>query len=167
MESIRIRRAEDIEQAARAAYDEHCARIAAALPKAEIEHVGATSVPGALTKGDVDVLVRVEAGDLDMAAPALEALYEIHQEENWTPTFASFVDPDAFGPPVGIQLVVSGSAEDALFGPFRDALIRDPALLEKYNALKLRLDGEDYERYTEEKGAFIEGALLRLSRSSP
>jgi GrpB-like predicted nucleotidyltransferase (UPF0157 family) len=116
MGTIRIRPADDIQQAARAAYAEHRARIAEVLPNAEIEHVGATSVPGALTKGDVDLLVRVEPG---------------------------------------------------LFGPFRDALIRDPALLEEYNALKLRLDGENYDRYTEEKGAFVERVLLRLSRSAP
>jgi GrpB-like predicted nucleotidyltransferase (UPF0157 family) len=166
MGAIRIRPAEDIEQAAREAYDEHRARIAELLPDAQIEHVGATSVPGALTKGDVDLLVRVAAGELDAAAAALGALYAVHQEENWTPTFASFVDPDPPGLPVGIQLAASGSAEDALFGPFRDALIRDPALLEEYNALKLRLDGEQYDRYTEEKAAFIERVLLRRGPSA-
>jgi GrpB-like predicted nucleotidyltransferase (UPF0157 family) len=63
------------------------------------------------------------------------------------------------GVPVGIQLTVAGSADDALFGPFREALIRAPALLAEYNALKLRLDGEDYERYTEVKGEFVERVL--------
>ena len=31
------------------------------LPTAEIEHIGATAIPGALTKGDLDVMVRVAA----------------------------------------------------------------------------------------------------------
>jgi GrpB-like predicted nucleotidyltransferase (UPF0157 family) len=78
---------------------------------------------------------------------------------SWTPTFASFVDSQATEFPVGIQLTVAGSADDALFGPFREALIRAPALLAEYNALKLRLDGEDYERYTEVKGEFVERVL--------
>jgi hypothetical protein len=38
-------------------------------------------------------------------------------------------------------------------------LIRDPGLLAEYNALKLRLDGEDYEQYTAVKGEFVERVL--------
>ena len=60
---------------------------------------------------------------------------------------------------MGVQLVVAGSADDALFGPFRDALVRDPALLAEYNALKRSLDGQDYERYTDVKGEFVEPVL--------
>ena len=69
--------------------------------------------------------------------------------------------PASHDPPVGVQLVVAGSADDALFAPFRDALIADPALLAQYNALKLSLDGADYERYTDAKGAFVERVLAR------
>ena len=76
-----------------------------------------------------------------------------------TPALASFADPDAADPPVGIQLVVRGSEPDRFFGPFRDALIGSDALLAEYNALKLRLDGLEYERYTELKGQFIERVL--------
>ena len=36
-------------------------------PSAEIRHVGATAIPGCLTKGDLDVAVRVERADF---APA-------------------------------------------------------------------------------------------------
>ena len=61
--------------------------------------------------------------------------------------------------PGGVQLAVAGSADDALFAPFRDALIADPVLLAQYNALKLELDGADYERYTDVKGAFVERVL--------
>lgn len=132
------------------------------LPWAQVEHVGAISIPGALTKGDIDLLVRVEAARFDVASAGLLGLYAVHQAENWTPTFAtfaSFADAEATDPPVGVQLAVAGSAEDLLFGPFRAALIGDPALLEEYNALKLGLDGERYERYTEVKGAFIERVL--------
>ena len=50
-----------------------------------------------------------------------------------------------------------------MFGPFRDELINDPALLAEYNALKQRLDGEEYERYTAKKGAFVERVLREIS----
>jgi GrpB-like predicted nucleotidyltransferase (UPF0157 family) len=124
--------------------------------------VGSTSIPGALTKGDLDLLVRVDAAGFDPAVVGLRRLYAVHQPENWTPTYASFLDPTAVDPPVGVQLAVRGSADDLLFAPFRQALIYDPALLRAYNDLKLSLDGADYERYTDVKGAFVEQVLARL-----
>jgi GrpB-like predicted nucleotidyltransferase (UPF0157 family) len=156
---VRIRPAEDIEDVARAAFDRHRSAVAALLPHAEIEHVGATAVPGALTKGDVDVLVRVSEPDFARAVSLLQTRYVVHQPHNWTPTLASFKAPDASTPPVGVQLVVAGSDSDGFFGPFRDALINNPALLARYNELKLELDGLDYETYTERKGEFVEAVL--------
>lgn len=159
MAAVRIRPEAEIRAAAQSAFESHRDRVRELLPDAEVEHVGATSVPGALTKGDLDLLVRVESDRFESAVGALRGAYAVHQAENWTPTFASFVDPEAGEVPVGVQLAVAGSTEDALFGPFREALIRDPGLLAEYNALKLRLDGEDYERYTEVKGEFVERVL--------
>jgi GrpB-like predicted nucleotidyltransferase (UPF0157 family) len=124
--------------------------------------VGATAVPGALTKGDVDVLVRVSVADFSAAIEILRGRYAVHQPHNWTSTLASFKDPTASDPEVGVQLVVSGSSDDRLFGPFRDALIRDSNLLAQYNALKRQLDGADYDRYTERKAEFIERVLRAI-----
>lgn len=166
MGAIRIRSAADIEGVT-AAFDEHRARVVRLLPDVEVRHVGATSVPRALTKGDVDLLVRVEQQDFAMAVEALGSVYAVHQTQNWTSSLASFTDRESFEPPIGVQLVVAGSAGDALFEPFRDALISDPALLAEYNALKLRLDGEDYERYTSEKGKFVERVLREINGHAP
>jgi GrpB-like predicted nucleotidyltransferase (UPF0157 family) len=129
------------------------------LPDAEVEHVGATALPGALTKGDVDLVVRVSERDFADAVSILRTRYVVHQPHNWTRTLASFTAPDASDPPVGVQLVVASSDADGFFGPFRDALINDSALLAKYNELKLNLDGLDYESYTERKGEFVESVL--------
>jgi len=89
----------------------------------------------------------------------LRGRYTVHQLHNWTGTLASFKAPGESEPPVGVQLVVAGSDSDGFFGPFRDALINDPALLAEYNELKLRLAGLDYESYTERKGEFVERVL--------
>ena len=159
MAVVRIRPSGKILPSADAAFRAHSRRIAAALPAAEIEHVGSTAIPGALTKGDLDLLVRVPAQQFAAAAATLGDLYAVHQADNWTPTYASFVDADARDPPVGVQLAVAGSADDALFAPFRDALIADPVLLTQYNALKRSLDGAEYEHYTDVKGAFVERVL--------
>lgn len=159
MSSVRIRPAADIRALTTAAFDRHRRRVLRLLPGAEVEHVGSTAVPGALTKGDVDVLVRVAAADFATAVKVLGDHYSVHQPHNWTSSLASFKDPTAHEPPVGIQLVIAGSAEDAFFGPFRDALIREPALLAEYNQLKRSLDGADYDGYTEAKGEFVERVL--------
>jgi GrpB-like predicted nucleotidyltransferase (UPF0157 family) len=163
MDAVRVRPNVELAEATRVAFDGHREQVLRLLPDAVVEHVGATSVPGAVTKGDVDVLVRVRAGEFARAVVVLGNAYAIHQPHNWTPTLASFNDPASSSPPVAVQLVVAGSASDRLFGPFRDALIADSALLAEYNALKLRLDGESYERYTTTKGAFIENVLQRLN----
>jgi GrpB-like predicted nucleotidyltransferase (UPF0157 family) len=112
------------------------------------------------------LLVRVDAAGFDVAVVVLRGLYAVHQPENWTPTYASFLDPAAVDPPVGVQIAVRGSADDLLFAPFRQALIDDPALLREYNDLKLSLDGEDYERYTDVKGVFVEQVLARVRAMS-
>ena len=64
MAVVRIRPADELRVAVAAAIAGHSARIDAALPGVEIEHVGSTAIPGALTKGDLDLLVRVPADAL-------------------------------------------------------------------------------------------------------
>jgi GrpB-like predicted nucleotidyltransferase (UPF0157 family) len=160
---VRIRRADEVHDVAEAAVEAHRTAVLELIPGAEVEHVGATAVPGALTKGDVDVLVRIGEREFPAAVDALSRRYAIHQPHNWTPELASFTDPDATEPPVGIQLVVRGSEADRFFGPFRDALIGSDALLAEYNELKRQLDGLEYARYTELKGQLIERVLRELS----
>jgi GrpB-like predicted nucleotidyltransferase (UPF0157 family) len=162
---IRIRPVDEV--AFETAVRRHGARIARLLPGAEVTHVGSTAVPGALTKGDVDLMVRVAADELEAAARALSGAYAIHQPENWSPTFASFLDAEAGDPPVGVQLVAEGSKDEALFEPFLAALRDDPELLAEYNALKRRLDGSDYELYTRAKGEFIERVLASDESARP
>ena len=159
MTVIRIKPVGDLHDVAEAAVDAQRRVVLGLVAGAEVEHVGATAVPGALTKGDVDVLVRVGAPEFAAAVEALSRRYAIHQPHNWTATLASFTDPDAAEFPVGIQLVVKGSEADMFFGPFRDALIGSDELLAEYNELKRGLDGFEYERYTELKGQFIERVL--------
>ncbi|MBL9202903.1 MAG: GrpB family protein [Opitutaceae bacterium] len=71
------------------------------LPAAGIEHIGATAIPGALTKGDVDVCVRIAPEEFRAASDALAAHLAIKQPENWTEDFTSFGDDAGFELPVG------------------------------------------------------------------
>src|SRR5258708_1816260 len=53
------------------------ARVRSLLPSALVEHVGSTSLPDGLTKGDLDVQVRVRAEDcLLRARPDLRGNYD-------------------------------------------------------------------------------------------
>lgn len=155
MGPLHVRPEAEVREASQAAFEQHRSRVLAVLPAAEVEHVGSTAIAGAWTKGDVDLLVRLCDGEFDRAVVALRQLYSVHQRENWTETFASFIDSHAKEPPVGIQLVVTASRDDVMFVGFRDALSCDPALLEEYNALKRRHDGADQETYAAAKEAFV------------
>jgi GrpB-like predicted nucleotidyltransferase (UPF0157 family) len=164
MSAVHIRPEAEGRANAIAAFDRHRGKLRQRLPYARVDHVGSTSVPGALTKGDVDLLVRVDSERFDEAAARLREGYAVHQPENWTATYASFVDPSERTPPVGVQLVVAGSSEESLFIPFREALIADSELLSRYNELKARHDGESYELYTSLKGRFVEEVLAALAK---
>ena len=99
---VRVRPGADVADAVHAALEHHRRQVLRVLPDAEVEHVGATAVPGALTKGDLDVLVRVPASRFAQSVAALGDLYAVHQAHNWTETLASFIDPAARAPAVGV-----------------------------------------------------------------
>ena len=134
------------------------ARIQRLIPGAEVEHIGGTSIPGALTKGDVDLVVFVGSEDFSTGVERLRAIYEVNQPENWTPAFASFKDDASFTLPFGAQLIVR-EAETYFFVRLRERLRSDPEALEQYNAIKRAHEGGDPTIYREAKGAFIERLL--------
>ncbi len=118
----------------------------------EIMHVGATAIADCLTKGDLDVMVRVDAEEFSEAELALASLFARGPSDR-TEDFASFEDSTAV-PPLGIQLVAKGGALD-VFERFRDRLNASPALLREYNALKRQHDGEPMDAYRSAKDRFI------------
>lgn len=129
------------------------------LPGATVEHIGATAVPGALTKGDVDLLVAVPADRFDSSIKALRSHYAAHQPEEWMSDLASFKEEPSDQLPVGIQLVIAGGRSERIFLKWRDLLREDPELLGTYNKFKSVRAGRAYDEYTEAKAVFIERAL--------
>lgn len=155
-----------------AAIERHTGQLAQLLPDSEVEHIGATAVPGALTKGDVDLLVRVPPERFEGAVQVLRSYCAPHYPEDWTPTLASFKEQPEVELPVGIQLVIADSADDRLFVRWRELLRKDPDLLARYNEFKSAHAGENYAEYTKAKGQFIEQVLgeagpdVRLAKKS-
>jgi GrpB-like predicted nucleotidyltransferase (UPF0157 family) len=152
---------EAVRPVAERTFAEHAGAVRELLPGAEVEHVGATSIPGALTKGDLDLLVRVERDRFADAVAVLGRRYAIHQPENWNDDYASFAWEGESPLPVGVQLVVAGTPDDLMFARLRKLLLERPELLERLNALKRSFEGVDYDSYTHAKGALIESLLGR------
>ena len=162
--SIVLKLSDELRPQVEAILSQLFARVAELLPNAECHHIGATSIPGAVTKGDIDILVRVSAGGFESAKEVLGKHFEIKQAKNWTTNFASFGDDSTYAMPVGIQLVVRDSELDFL-RYLRDYLIEHPAAAEEYNRIKQANAAFGPERYWQEKDKFFATILAERTKS--
>ena len=125
----------------------------ALVPDVEVEHIGATAMPEGLTKGDVDVNLRVAPDQFDHVVDALSTRFDIAQPQNWTATYASFsVTRRAY--PLGIQVTVFGSDGDVLVEA-RDLMLASPALREQYDAIKRANAPRGRDAYWRAKNEFL------------
>jgi GrpB-like predicted nucleotidyltransferase (UPF0157 family) len=133
------------------------------LPDCQIEHVGATSMPDGVTKGDVDLSVRVSADLFDEAVDLLRGRFDIAQPDNWTATYASFSD-QSLALPVGLQVSVIGSSDDFLV-PLRDLMRSDAELRHQYDRVKRDAASLGPDGYWAAKNAFLEPIVSQIARS--
>jgi len=139
-------------------------RVRQVVPEAVVEHVGSTSLPDGLTKGDLDVQVRVEAGVYEHARGELAAVYAPNPG-GFTEEGCSFKD-DATDPPLGVHLTIIGGKSDIQHRQ-RDVLRARPDLRADYDALKRTFQGGDMDEYRNAKDVFFNRvALLESCRSS-
>jgi GrpB-like predicted nucleotidyltransferase (UPF0157 family) len=133
------------------------AELQALLPGADIQHVGSTAIPGSLTKGDLDVQVRVSSDGYVAAKEALSTLYGVNLGGFASEDAISFEDYSA-KPSLGIHLtVIDGSAD--IQWRFRDLLIASPGLRDEYDRLKRRFDGGSMSQYRDAKAKFVSRVL--------
>ena len=153
-------------EAADALFAVVAAELVSALPaSAEVLHVGATAVRGCLTKGDLDIVVRVDRADFAVSEALLAKRFSRNDGSIRTDEFAAFEDAGR-SPSLGVQLTVKGGALDD-FHPFVEALRRDPVLLRRYNDLKLRFSGKPMADYRAAKDAFVAEVLSNKGVASP
>ncbi|HEX5752897.1 MAG TPA: GrpB family protein [Archangium sp.] len=157
MGNVRFYSYELVRERTEEAFREHHARLFSLLPYADIQHVGSTAIPGARTKGDLDIQVRVPPERFAEAEAVLAERYARNEGSERTPGFSSFKD-DTLEVPLGIQLTAMGGSHD-FFSRVRDVLRADAKLLAEYDALKARWEGRPMDAYREEKGAFFEKLL--------
>jgi GrpB-like predicted nucleotidyltransferase (UPF0157 family) len=127
--------------------------------RADIRHIGATAVPGCVTKGDLDVVVRVPAEKFAATDRLLATRFARNLGSKRTATFAAFADDNSV-PHLGVQLTTVGG-EDDYFHVFVDRLLRDPELVARYNALKTIWDGKPMDDYRAAKSVFITTVLMQ------
>jgi GrpB-like predicted nucleotidyltransferase (UPF0157 family) len=100
----------------------------------ELSLTGGSSLEGLLTKGDIDLHLRVADSDFAVAVERLSGIYSAARPEIWTSRFAVFEQPSA--PPVGVAVTVIGSEHDTRFLRSWDRLGSDQTVREQYNLLK-------------------------------
>lgn len=139
-------------------FDQVARHLVELLPRARVEHVGASSIPGAISKGDLDVCVVVPAAEHDRAvAVLLSAGYVVKQHTLRTPALCMLLSPRR-DMDVALQVVAAGS-EFEFFMRFRDALRASPELVEQYNRIKRAAAALGPERYRSDKASFIQDVL--------
>jgi GrpB-like predicted nucleotidyltransferase (UPF0157 family) len=153
MQPLRLVDVEEVQRAADGVVSAFTAEFSPELGGAEIHHIGATALPSGLTKGDVDVNVRVDEAGFPRVVDLLSARLTIAQPENWTSTFASF-SADGGSLPFGVQVTVIGSPDDFLLA-LRDRFRRDPELLRRYDEVKQAAAGADPAAYWQAKDEFL------------
>ena len=124
------------------------------LPEADVQHVGSSAIPNSVTKGDVDIQVRVSAEQFSKAVELLSNLYERNDESIKTDTFRAFKD-DTSNPPLGVQLTVIDSEFD-FFWKFRDVLLANNNYRDAYDKLKKEYEDKSMDAYREAKDIFFQ-----------
>lgn len=138
-------------------FEHYQGKIAALLPHARIEHIGASSIPNAVSKGDLDIFVGVEKQNLETSVRALKPLgFEEKQDTLRTADLCML--ESISGDDVAIQ-VVANCSQFEFFLAFRDALRQNPKLVEQYNQLKRDCEGMAMDDYRARKSVFVERVL--------
>ena len=157
-ERVHLRRLAHVRDGINSLFEKLQSVLSELVPFAEIEHIGSTSIPGSITKGDLDIAVRVEQALFEHAMARLNSVCEqntnSYHDHQYQPYIYSINGHD-----VGIQLFISNSIYDKRFLTWRDELVQNSCLLERYNALKMSFDGKPMSQYRDAKSRFIRSHL--------
>ena len=134
-------------------------KIEEVLPDVRVEHIGASAIPTAISKGDLDIFVGVEAFELERVVQLLVTLgFQEKIDTLRTPELCMLESSSIEN--VAIQVVANGS-EFEFFLIFRDKLRSNMSLVQQYNELKLSCEGLSQDAYRLKKSAFIDQVLVQ------
>lgn len=126
--------------------------------EASVEHIGGTSVPGGLTRNDLDIHIRVAkkdfltvVGRMKTYAEIKNSLLPLADETSFKSTGGGFF--------IDYTVTIFGSKSDKHYSTTRDLLINDPRLLQRYNKLKSSFEEASYVKYRAAKKKFWHKSL--------
>jgi GrpB-like predicted nucleotidyltransferase (UPF0157 family) len=134
------------------------AKIIEILPNARVEHVGSSAIPGAISKGDLDIFVGVTQDDFLEAIDLIKHIGFSEKLNTLRTDSLCMMTSSTYNEDVAVQLVANGSEHES-FLEFRDKLRSNPDLVSRYNQLKFDCKGLAHDNYREVKSAFIETVL--------
>ncbi|WP_225753543.1 hypothetical protein [Actinotalea sp. Marseille-Q4924] len=157
----RLVRSEDLHDAAAAVHADVARWLGARRVPGSVHLTGALSVPGVLTRGDVDLHLRVPPDVWEEALPALRDLLPVVHPEIWCATLATFAVPPGLsgGLPAGLAATPVGSEHDVRFTRTWQRLAAEPDAVAELNALKAASWAVSPQEYEAQKGAFFERLL--------
>jgi len=141
--TVVLRPAEEFREQAAAILTAERARLRAHGISGELVHVGGTSVPGALTRGDVDLHLRVPSTAFAATVSSVARVHAVTKPEIWCATLATFDVAAAL--PTGLAVTPVDSEHDLRFTRTWSLIAAHPALLTLYNDAKLQAGSDDYE----------------------
>ena len=119
----------------------------------ELVWTGGSSVPGALTRGDVDLHLRVPPESFETAVELIRRDHVVAHPEIWCATLATF---EVSAPiPAGLAVTPVGSEHDVRFVRSWRRLREDPLLLAEYNDVKRAGESLRPDEYEERKSLFF------------
>lgn len=121
----------------------------------DIQHVGSSVIPGALTQADVDIQIRVNDEHFTQAVEVLNNYANSKHPEIWTDEFAAFTSSSNELQTDYVVTVINSRYDD--FYKVRDYLIANPDTLTEYNNLKASYNGKPYAQYSKAKVEFLGG----------
>lgn len=155
---VRVLPPEDYQACLEARFERVATRLRALVPHQQLEHVGSSSVPGAHSKGDLDVCLVVEPDRLEEVVTALlGAGYFEKFDTLRTEQLCMLLSPEG-SDEHAVQVVATGSPFTN-FIVFRDMLRSNPRLLVAYSQLKQKAASLGEHEYRRRKSVFIESAL--------
>lgn len=154
---VTLYKSEDLEERSTEVVEWLRQQLADLLGTVTVTHIGATSVPGALTKGDVDVLAVVSKEAFVNAEALVAGRFVRNEGSELTESFASF--KGTYGATeYGIQLLAEGN-EAYQFQELVQRLRDTPELLQRYNEIKANSCSGSMDAYRKAKSEFIERTL--------
>lgn len=130
------------------------------IPYVRFEHIGASSIKGSVSKGDLDIFIGV-SNDMFQATlnTLLKAGFREKQDTLRTDELCMMIT-DKYNHDVALQVVVNGSEfEDFIM--FRDFMITRPDLVEELNHLKRSSKGLDPDDYRQRKSEWVENIFKK------